>query len=111
VFRDAVVAFMDQNHLDAVSYPESRAGAPLIGANQEPYDCNLAPHGGLPALSVPIGFTADGLPVGLELMGRHFDEETLIALAAGTKRIRTTGASLRRLHRSRRGGLRSGSAC
>jgi len=82
-FRDAFVAFMDKNHLDAVVYPESHAGAPLIGSKEEPYDCNLAPHGGLPALSVPIGFTSEGLPVGLELMGRPFAEETLISMAAG----------------------------
>ncbi len=39
---------------------------------------NLA---GIPALSVPCGFdTADGLPIGLQLMGKAFDEETLIAV-------------------------------
>ena len=36
---------------------------------------NLA---GIPALSVPCGFTRDNLPVGLHLMGRHFDEATLL---------------------------------
>ena len=83
VYRDAFVAFMDQNHLDAVIYPESYSGAPLIGIARQPFDCNLAPHGGFPALSVPIGFTSDGLPVGLELMGRPFSEPTLISIAAG----------------------------
>jgi Asp-tRNA(Asn)/Glu-tRNA(Gln) amidotransferase A subunit family amidase len=83
VYRDAFVAFMDANNLDAVIYPESRAGAPLIGKVQEPFDCSLAPHGGFPAISVPIGFTSAGLPYGLELMGRPFAEETLLSLAAG----------------------------
>ena len=32
---------------------------------------------GLPSLSVPCGFTASGLPVGLQLIGRPFDEATL----------------------------------
>jgi aspartyl-tRNA(Asn)/glutamyl-tRNA(Gln) amidotransferase subunit A len=35
---------------------------------------------GLPALSVPCGLTAAGLPVGLQLTGRMFDEHTLLRL-------------------------------
>ncbi|MBA4062127.1 MAG: Asp-tRNA(Asn)/Glu-tRNA(Gln) amidotransferase GatCAB subunit A [Isosphaera sp.] len=40
--------------------------------------CNLA---GLPGLSLPCGFTAAGLPVGLQLLGRPFAEETLFRAA------------------------------
>jgi aspartyl-tRNA(Asn)/glutamyl-tRNA(Gln) amidotransferase subunit A len=36
---------------------------------------------GLPAISVPCGFTAAGLPVGLQIVGRHWEESTILALA------------------------------
>ena len=36
---------------------------------------------GLPAISVPAGFTADGLPVGLQLQARPFEEATLLGAA------------------------------
>ncbi len=35
----------------------------------------------LPAISVPCGFTKDGLPVGLQFIGKHFNEEQLLTIA------------------------------
>ena len=37
---------------------------------------------GIPGLSVPVGLDAAGLPLGLQLLGRPFDEEGLFALAS-----------------------------
>jgi aspartyl-tRNA(Asn)/glutamyl-tRNA(Gln) amidotransferase subunit A len=39
---------------------------------------NLA---GIPSLSVPCGFTPDGLPVGLQILGNQFQENTILRLA------------------------------
>src|SRR5439155_19330304 len=36
---------------------------------------------GVPALSFPAGFTKGGLPIGLQLTGKPFDEETLLRIA------------------------------
>ena len=39
---------------------------------------NLA---GIPGISIPCGFTSSGLPIGLQILGRHFDEETILRVA------------------------------
>jgi aspartyl-tRNA(Asn)/glutamyl-tRNA(Gln) amidotransferase subunit A len=44
---------------------------------------NLA---GLPAISVPCGFTRDRLPIGLQLTGRRFDESTVLRVADAYER-------------------------
>jgi aspartyl-tRNA(Asn)/glutamyl-tRNA(Gln) amidotransferase subunit A len=36
---------------------------------------------GLPAVSIPCGFTADGLPVGMQIAGKAFDESTVLRVA------------------------------
>jgi aspartyl-tRNA(Asn)/glutamyl-tRNA(Gln) amidotransferase subunit A len=36
---------------------------------------------GLPAISVPCGYSASGLPIGLQLAGRPFDEQTVLRAA------------------------------
>ena len=69
---------------------------PLIGAMRNDADpaadfaaqCAFTPYSspfnltGQPAISLPLHWTSEGLPVGIQLVGRLFDESTLISLAA-----------------------------
>ncbi len=48
----------------------------LLTRNMVPY--NLT---GLPAITLPCGFDSDGLPIGLQIAGRAFDESTIFRLA------------------------------
>jgi Asp-tRNA(Asn)/Glu-tRNA(Gln) amidotransferase A subunit family amidase len=48
----------------------------------------LANFTGLPAMSVPMHWTREGLPVGTHVIGRFGDEETLLSLAAQLERAR-----------------------
>ncbi len=51
---------------------------------------NLA---GVPAVSVPCGFSPDGLPVGLQIIGRPWDESRLLQLAGAYERATTWHAT------------------
>jgi aspartyl-tRNA(Asn)/glutamyl-tRNA(Gln) amidotransferase subunit A len=63
------------------------APAPLIKASRDrvsdsptqsmPF--NVTGH---PALSIPVGFSSDGLPLSMQIAGRHFDEATILRIAA-----------------------------
>jgi len=53
----------------------------VLTANTNPF--NLT---GMPALSVPCGFTAAGLPIGLQIVGRRWDEATVLRIGAAYER-------------------------
>ena len=78
--RDTVLATMDELALDAVVYPTIRRRAARIGDPQRGSNCQLSATTGLPALSVPAGFTDAGLPTGIELLGRPLEDARLLAL-------------------------------
>jgi amidase len=79
--REAILKAMADNRVDALAYPTITRKANLIGQAQSGSNCKLASTSGLPAISIPGGFTPDGLPVGVELLGRAWSEPQLIKLA------------------------------
>ncbi|MGX1832201.1 amidase family protein [Paenibacillus taichungensis] len=82
ITRESLLKVMADNNLDAIIYPTSTQAAGVIGEGQNSGGNNrLSPFSGFPAITVPAGFTTEGLPVGMEFLGRAFDEGTLIKLA------------------------------
>lgn len=79
--KQATLAAMADHGVDVLLYPTINRKAAPIGEPQPGSNCRLSAHTGLPAMSIPGGFTADGLPVGVELLGREFGEPTLFGLA------------------------------
>lgn len=77
--RSAIEDAMSGAGVDVLAYPPSAALPVHIGENQPGNNCSLSSNTGLPALALPIGFSAEGLPQGLELLGTAFSDEELLA--------------------------------
>ena len=91
IARDYDAAF---EHADVIAMPTSPTAAFKLGdrvadplqmylADVFTVSANLA---GLPAVSVPCGFTSNRLPIGLQLTGRRFDEATILRVADAYER-------------------------
>ncbi len=84
---DAVIA--PASPMPAPTIAESDVGAgPNAGALLQRLTLFTRPvnYLGLPSLVVPTGFTNGGLPVGMQLIGRSFDEATLLTIGAAFQR-------------------------
>lgn len=77
-----------------VEWVDEIAGRRLSTYTDRMRSCSRVTVAAHPAVSVPCGFTADGLPVRLRLVGRYGDEAGLLAVAAEV--VEATGAASRR---------------
>lgn len=79
--QQAILTALEENDLDALIYPTSTEPPALLGEDIVTGSANrLSPFSGFPAISVPAGFTEDGLPVGIEFLGSAFSEAQLLEL-------------------------------
>ncbi|AQA02883.1 hypothetical protein BVC93_11055 [Mycobacterium sp. MS1601] len=89
-FQRRVLNMFAASELDVMVYPSVQVVPPthdelaagLYTALTFPTNTVIASQAGLPAISVPVGFTPDGLPVGLEVLGKPFSENVLLRFAA-----------------------------
>ena len=70
--RPTAASALDANWARGVKRREGRPRCPISAAG------NLA---GLPAISVPSGFTDGGLPTGIQFVGRAYEEQAMLAVA------------------------------
>jgi aspartyl-tRNA(Asn)/glutamyl-tRNA(Gln) amidotransferase subunit A len=86
--------------LDVLIAPTLPIAAPPVGTREADIDGRAQPVrpslvrytrpfnvSGHPAASVPCGFTADGLPIGMQVIGRSFDEATVFRVADAYQRV------------------------
>jgi aspartyl-tRNA(Asn)/glutamyl-tRNA(Gln) amidotransferase subunit A len=94
ILRDYEQAFSGSGAVDVIAMPTSPTPAFRLGERvSDPLQMYLADIftvsanlAGLPAISIPCGFTESRLPIGLQLTGRRFDETTLLRVADAYER-------------------------
>ncbi|KAI1371087.1 amidase signature enzyme [Hypoxylon crocopeplum] len=97
-FKRKVDCLIASLGLDALTLPDVRVPPPRfedatngrfmkVGEEDFPTNTFLASVIRHPAISVPAGFTEDGLPVGMELIGLEYQEQSLLELAYGVEVI------------------------
>ncbi|QEI09218.1 amidase [Pigmentiphaga aceris] len=79
--RHAVDEAMQTNGVEVLVYPMLRKKPVIIGEIQSELNCPLSPGSGLPALCMPAGFTADYVPVGIDMLGKAYAEQDLLNYA------------------------------
>jgi aspartyl-tRNA(Asn)/glutamyl-tRNA(Gln) amidotransferase subunit A len=74
-------------HVDVLALPTMREPAPLLAETihethrQPPGNTSIFNHAGTPALTLPCGFSSNGLPIGLQIAGAAYHEPVVLSVA------------------------------
>ncbi|MEV7085813.1 amidase [Streptomyces sp. NPDC093085] len=93
-FQREIIGVMAAHGVDALCFPDVRIAAPshadVLASRwtclEFPTNTVIASQFLMPSVTVPAGFTTDGLPVGLELMALPYHEADMLGLAYGVER-------------------------
>jgi amidase len=77
--RDYIYQIMNEYNLDALIYPIDIHSEDTVSISH--IYTTLSSNSGLPSIMLIVGYTEDGMPVGLQLLGKQFDEGGLIEMA------------------------------
>ncbi|MDG1859764.1 MAG: amidase family protein, partial [Emcibacteraceae bacterium] len=84
-FKADVVASMDHANVDVIIYPSWTNPPALLSRADEDYKGDnsqiIAPATGLPAVTVPMGFSHGDLPAGLQVLARDYQEDILFTIS------------------------------
>ncbi|MYL64164.1 amidase [Bacillus hwajinpoensis] len=88
-FKREIENVMAKHDLDAIVFPDVQILPPTKKELHEekwtvltfPTNTLISSQTGLPSISMPGGFTKEGLPVGVQILGKSFDEATLLRIA------------------------------
>ncbi len=95
-FMKLIVNLMETNKLSALVYPTCQVIPPtredtdsgLWNTLNFPTNTVISSQTWMPAITVPAGLTDTGLPVGLEILARPYDESTMFQVAYGFEQVR-----------------------
>jgi Asp-tRNA(Asn)/Glu-tRNA(Gln) amidotransferase A subunit family amidase len=81
--RLAILRAMADSKVDALIYATYDHAPTPVPISTPGTNRVLAPAVGFPAITVPAGYFADGLPIGIEFLGRPYSESVLLKAAFG----------------------------
>ncbi|MBI2331545.1 MAG: amidase [Chloroflexi bacterium] len=88
VFRDQISQTMNDNSIDLWICPPTIGPAPKgLESTGDPVMCLPWTQIGFPAINIPTTKTEDGLPMGLQLVGKWNSDESLLALAEDIEKV------------------------